>query len=103
MSPCEATDQTVTRSLAIPDNQSTSYNSEQLKDLRSKIDNVEAVYAAYGKVNDKDQSEKLWQGYVQTNDAIIPKILEEVRRAPTTPVSFELLNWVVTNGRISNT
>lgn len=98
---CEATDQTATNFVTILDGKATADASEQLKALRGQIDNVDAVYAAYGKANEKDQSEKLWQAYVQTNDSVIPKILKEVRRAPTTPVSFELLNWVVTNVRIS--
>ena len=69
--------------------------------LRRQIDDVAAAYKAYDKAPRGDETENAWQAYVKTNDAVIPKIVDTVRQFPASPGTFELLEWVITNNRIS--
>ncbi len=87
--------------MAISDTKTIVDASDSLETLRSEADNVDAAYAACLKATADDQREAAWNHYVQVNDSLIPKILEGVRRSPTSPEAFGLLEWVMTNGRIS--
>lgn len=78
----------------------TADASDPLTDLRKAADAVDAACAAYLKSTDRDQNDKLWKVYTQTNDPLVPKIVDAVRRSPTSPEAFGLLEWVVTNRRI---
>src|SRR5579871_3911659 len=75
--------------------------SDPLTTLRKAADAVGAAYTTYEKATDRDQNEKLWTAYTQTNDSLVPKIVDAVRQSPTSPEAFGLLEWVVTNGRLS--
>jgi thiol-disulfide isomerase/thioredoxin len=61
---------------------------------------VAALYDACTKATESEERDKLWKAYVLANDSIIAKILEVVRQAPSSPMAFDLLLWVVTNNRI---
>jgi thiol-disulfide isomerase/thioredoxin len=61
---------------------------------------VDAAYEAYTKATESEERDKLWNAYVLANDSIITKILEDVRQAPSSPMAYDLLLWVVTNHRI---
>ena len=101
LSPCQAADGSKTNAPATPATKTPVEVSDQLKMLRKRVDEVDSAYAAYVKGIDSDQRSKLWEVYTRENDALIPRILEVVRRAPNSPAAFELIQWVVTNGRIS--
>lgn len=75
--------------------------SDPLRTLRGEVDNVDAAYAAFMKMTGDAEKEQSWKTYTQTNDSVVPKILDGVRQSPTSPTAFGLLEWVVTNGRIS--
>ncbi|HEX4265522.1 MAG TPA: hypothetical protein VH597_14395 [Verrucomicrobiae bacterium] len=75
--------------------------SDPLGSLRREADAVDAAHAAYSNETDEAQKDKFWKAYVQTNDSLIPKILDGVRQFPTSPTAFGLLEWVLSNGRIS--
>jgi thiol-disulfide isomerase/thioredoxin len=75
--------------------------SEQLNALRKQVNDADAAYGEYTKAAEGDQKEKLWKAYVQADDSVIPKILEAVRQNPSSPMAFDLLEWIVTNERIS--
>jgi thiol-disulfide isomerase/thioredoxin len=98
---CQATDAPTTNLPAASTTDKTVDVSEQLNALRRQVNDVDAAYGAYTKAAEGDQKEKLWEAYVQANDAVIPKILEAVRQNPRSPTAFELLEWIVTNVRIS--
>ncbi len=74
---------------------------DPLSALRVEANGVQLAYAAYQKMTDADKQEKLWTVYMQTNDSMVPRIIEGVREHPNSPLAFGLLEWVVTNGRIS--
>lgn len=75
--------------------------SEQLGALQRQILDVAGAYGAYTNAADGVQKDRLWGAYVQANDSVIPEILTVVRQNPSSPMAFGLLEWVVTNGRIS--
>ncbi len=86
---------------AISNGNTSTDASDPLSTLREEANGVHVANAAYEKATDRDQSEKLWSAYTQTNDAMIPRVIEGVRQYPNSPLAFGLLEWVVTNGRIS--
>jgi thiol-disulfide isomerase/thioredoxin len=75
--------------------------SDDLTTLRREVDGVSAIYKAYEKATKQDEQEKLWKTYMETNDALLPRVFEGVRKSPSSPLAFGLLEWVMTNGRIS--
>jgi thiol-disulfide isomerase/thioredoxin len=99
--PCQAADEPKPNVPAGADTQTTGDVSDALRSLRREVDNVGAARAAYAKASGVDEEEKLWAVYYHTNDAVIPKIIDGVRLNPTSPLAFELLEWVATNARIS--
>ena len=78
-----------------------SADADLLKNLRKEVDGVEALYAAYSKTTNDDLSAKYWKAYTETNDSLVPKVFDAVRQSPNSPMAFGLLEWVVTNGRLS--
>lgn len=96
--PAQAVDESKL-TVAFSDTKATADASGPLTTLRKSADAVDAAYAAYEKATDRDQNEKLWTAYTQTNDSLVPKIMDGVRESPTAPEAFGLLEWVVTNGR----
>ena len=75
--------------------------SEGLRALQQEVDGVEASWASMVKAVDKQERTRFWEQYVQANDPLIAKIVERVRHSPESDLAFRLLEWVLTNGRIS--
>jgi thiol-disulfide isomerase/thioredoxin len=73
-------------------------NAEQMKTLRKEVGAAEAAYMKSA-VSDEnsDQTEKLWNAYKQLNETNFPKIFELARQQPTSEISFEMFEWIVTN------
>src|SRR6185503_13179155 len=71
--------------MAITDTKTMVDASDPLGTLRSEVDNVDAAYEACQKATSDDQREATWNRYVETNDAVVPKIVEGVRQSPTSP------------------
>lgn len=86
---------------SVSDTKTTVEASDPLGTLRREADDVDAAYADYLKAPAGDEKDRLWNTYTQTNDSVIPKILDGVGQFPNAPTAFGLLEWVVTNGRIS--
>lgn len=74
---------------------------EGLRALQQEVDGVEASWASMVKAVDKQERTRFWEQYVQANDPLIAKIVERVRHSPESDLAFRLLEWVLTNGRIS--
>jgi thiol-disulfide isomerase/thioredoxin len=70
---------------------------DQLRALEKEVDDS---YAAYNSGNGRlppSWVEKRWQTYLHKSEENSLKILEIVRKAPTSPESFAALDWIVMN------
>jgi thiol-disulfide isomerase/thioredoxin len=78
--------------------------SEEWKALRKAVEESNMAYYkafdAHKESDAEDRREELWQAYRKINDANVPKVFKLVREAPTSASAFEMLEWIVTNGRI---
>src|SRR6266404_5836325 len=90
---CQAADELKADLAATSETKTAAAAPEQLRALRRQVGEVDAAYGAYTNAIENDQKDRLWEAYVQTNDSIIPKILEAVRLTPDSPMAFELLEW----------
>jgi thiol-disulfide isomerase/thioredoxin len=70
--------------------------SSQLTELMHSVDDAETAYVKADSAN----SSRLWNAYASLNATNVPKILELAAKAPTSPIAFASLEWVVTNRQI---
>jgi len=72
---------------------------EQLRALRKEVDDAYTAFTSGEGRLPPSWVEKRWQTYMQKAEDNSVKILEIVRRSPSTPDAFAALEWIVTTPR----